>query len=303
VIAVGAARGETIDTTRAPRPSRRPGRPPPARRRTVAILEHDWIRGDTVIGYFAPRPPVEPEAGTEPADTAVTLQRLVARGAAQSLYRIAREGTEPGPRGPWVNYLSGSVIELTFADGELDVASVEGLRRGLYLEPVAAGAGAAAARRAPPRPEDGPAGSPADDAGRRHPGSSPQDLEGQDLVGLLALRVLADRAGGGGQWLPLPALLARAEEERARSNGDAGQGAERLHPSRHVEAVRTLAAEGLVEVGRSARAAARAAGTEGTGITTYVRLAAELRAMDDLRARLDSLLDRPLSRCTASGGS
>jgi LPS export ABC transporter ATP-binding protein len=126
-------------------------------------------------------------------------------------------------------------------------------------------------------------------------GSPAPALEGQPLIGLLALRVLADQEGGGGQWIPLAALLARAEEERARSNGDAGQGAERLHPSRHVEAVRTLAAEGLVEVGRSARAAARAAGTEGTGITTYVRLAAELRAMDDLRARLDSLLDRRLA--------
>ena len=35
-----------------------------------------------------------------------------------------------------MNYLAGETIELTFAKGELDVAQVTGLRRGLYLDPA-----------------------------------------------------------------------------------------------------------------------------------------------------------------------
>jgi hypothetical protein len=154
VVAIGTARGETIDTTRATVEAavQAPAAPAPA---PVAILEGDWIRGDTVIGFFAPRD-ARPE-GAEPADTAVTLQRLVARGSAQSLYRASGEGAEPGPEGRGINYLSGEVIELRFADGELEVAEVEGLRRGLYLEPVAAEAQEPRPRAEPP-PARGRAG-------------------------------------------------------------------------------------------------------------------------------------------------
>jgi lipopolysaccharide export system protein LptA len=144
VVALGAARGETIDTLRV-RAEPTAGADAP-----LALLENDWIRGDTVIGFFAPRAP-DPEA-TEAADTSVTLQRLVARGAAQSLYRAAREGGEANPESRGINYLSGAVIELTFEEGELQVAEVEGLRRGLYLEPEAPGGREAApgSGRAPP---------------------------------------------------------------------------------------------------------------------------------------------------------
>jgi lipopolysaccharide export system ATP-binding protein len=124
-------------------------------------------------------------------------------------------------------------------------------------------------------------------------------LEGQPLFGLLALRVLAAHEGGGGHWIPLPALLSRAEEERARWTGEAGQAADGrnagIHPSRSVDTVRALATEGLVEVGRSARAVARAERGDGAGATTYVRLAAGLRAMEDLRARLEALLESRLA--------
>jgi hypothetical protein len=68
------------------------------------------------------------------------MERLVARGAAQSLYHVAPEaGSEPGTL-PGINFLSAAVIELLFADGQVQVADVSGLRRGLYLEPLAAGA-------------------------------------------------------------------------------------------------------------------------------------------------------------------
>jgi lipopolysaccharide export system protein LptA len=151
VIALGAARGETIDTLRV-QTEPPAGSPAPGAAARLALLENDWIRGDTVIGYFVPRAPGAEASGAE--DAGVTLQRLLARGAAQSLYRAAPEGDEANPENRGINYLSGAVIELTFEDGELQVAEVQGLRRGLYLEPEAAGG-----RRAAPAAGQAPAGA------------------------------------------------------------------------------------------------------------------------------------------------
>jgi lipopolysaccharide export system protein LptA len=124
------------------------------------LVENDWIVGDTITGYFtaieAPaavdtvtagpdgitEPVMEPGALTQDGarDTTLVMERMVARGAAQSLYHVAPEaGSEPGTL-PGINFLSAAVIELLFADGQVQVADVSGLRRGLYLEPLAADA-------------------------------------------------------------------------------------------------------------------------------------------------------------------
>ena len=102
---------------------------------SLALISRDWIRGDTVIGYFEAGggPAVE---GVEP-DTAVVLRRLVASGSAQALYRVQRDQTVDQKA---VNYLSGEIIELSFDEGELQVAEVTGMRRGLYLDPIPPGA-------------------------------------------------------------------------------------------------------------------------------------------------------------------
>ena len=131
VIAIGRARGESIDTTAAPAEL-------PAAGDSALIAHSDWILGDTIVGYFASRDST-PSATT--ADTAIVLKRIVAHGDAQSLYRLENRDTThhapaaaPAKRG--LNYLAGEMIELTFSAGELEVANVTGLQRGLYLDPT-----------------------------------------------------------------------------------------------------------------------------------------------------------------------
>lgn len=135
VIAIGNARGEALDTV-APLAIPQIGDSTATRLAAVpAILENDWVVGDTIIGYFA-----RVDTADVPTDSAdVQLTRLVASGFAQALYRAApeeAENDEPADAPPGVNYLSGKVIELNFAEGELHLAVVTSLRKGLYLEPL-----------------------------------------------------------------------------------------------------------------------------------------------------------------------
>jgi hypothetical protein len=92
------------------------------------------------------------------------LKRTVARGSALSLYRIdqkkpaaAADTTGAGARAPerkGINFLSGSEIELTFEGGQLMVADVRGLEKGLYLDPnQTLGARPTATPPAEPAPE------------------------------------------------------------------------------------------------------------------------------------------------------
>jgi hypothetical protein len=137
VVAVGNARGEATDTLGVP-----PGRiEAPAPAGDLASGEHDWIVGDTVTGYFAAVP--IPDAGAEERlDVAengdpqreVRLERIIALGSARSLYRVQNDRPDVGGR-PGINYLIGDTIELTFDEGQLQVADVRGLDRGLFLDP------------------------------------------------------------------------------------------------------------------------------------------------------------------------
>jgi hypothetical protein len=217
VIAIGDARGESIDTTRArvarpdstgaaasavdsaaarvaaraPTPAAAPARADSAARRdttataarpsagSLALTDSDWIVGDTITGFFATVPdtakakeaagtpaPAKP-AGAKP-DSTVELQRIVARGNALSLYRIQQKqsGTATPPDStqarPGINFLSGSEIELTFKAGELEVADVKGLEKGLYLDPArpARPAPAEEGSTEPAKPSAPPQGNP-----------------------------------------------------------------------------------------------------------------------------------------------
>jgi lipopolysaccharide export system protein LptA len=139
VVAIGRARGESIDTlvSREARvaaldvdtavvaePDPSPAVPAAPR----GLIDHDWIRGDTIIGYFASAAP------TEKGDTTAVLERIVARGSALSLYRVEKENTSPDAR-RGINFLSGNEIVLTFAAGELELAEVDGLGTGVFLDP------------------------------------------------------------------------------------------------------------------------------------------------------------------------
>lgn len=120
----------------------------------LRLVQNDWITGDTITGYFTsvvespqdsvpsvgeelePVPLVDAMAtDTVASDTTLVLERLVAVGAARSLYHVApEEDAAPGTL-PGLNFLSAAHIELIFGEGQVQVANVEGLRRGLYLDP------------------------------------------------------------------------------------------------------------------------------------------------------------------------
>lgn len=159
VVAIGSARGESIDTTAAasvgrdaiaeidPLPIRAaPGTPDD-------LIGRDWIRGDTIIGFFAAADTTTAERVS--GDTTVVLERIIALGSALSLYRVDREDDAAGSR-KRLNFLAGDSIELTFAEGELEIASVDGLQKGILLDP--APPAAEPARTANGRPAPAPGG-------------------------------------------------------------------------------------------------------------------------------------------------
>lgn len=140
VIAIGSAVGEARDTLEAGGSTDLlvTAGPPLTITEGSVPVDRDWILGDTIIGYFsavAASPPAQPESSAAERDE-LQLDRILARGTARSLYRVARNEVPGEP--PSLNYLAGDTIELTLTAGELDVANVEGLRRGVYLEPVSA---------------------------------------------------------------------------------------------------------------------------------------------------------------------
>lgn len=212
VVAIGNARGESIDTTGTGAPAVAPAdsavggapadsavaAPPRAPADSVIpvagnaldrvqagdslpaataaeLVENDWIVGDTITGYFlatavAPDSAAPPEelAAAPPAeaDTTVVLERLVAVGSARSLYHVAPEEGSPPDAREGLNFLSAARIELSFADGRVQVANVSGLRRGMYLEPLAVATQPAA---------EGASDTPADEAPEVPP---PAETEG-----------------------------------------------------------------------------------------------------------------------------
>jgi len=176
VNAVGSAKGESWDTV-AVRVVRvdsggaagvappRPMTEPPS-----ALHEKDVLTADTIIAFFrdsaaaadsarrgaeprdsvrlAGRPATPPPAAGDTAKT--ELERLLAIGNAHSLYRMRNDSTRSdstrrADQRPGLNYLIGDRIDLTFKDGEVDLAHVLGLKQGMYLDPDNAPADSAAA--------------------------------------------------------------------------------------------------------------------------------------------------------------
>lgn len=165
VVAIGRARGESIDTTRAAAADTTlatdttavaDAAPGVASDTLVAespaeggLIDRDWIVGDTIIGYFEQADTLTTGA---PADTGAVLRRIVASGMAQSLYRVQPQEGAPAGQRQGINYLAGDLIELDFEDGELHVAEVTGLRRGVYLDPAPPPTAAPAPTPGPARP-------------------------------------------------------------------------------------------------------------------------------------------------------
>lgn len=149
VLAVGAGRGESLraDTTAAG---------VAAREALPEVLRNDWIEGDTILAFFVPtglEAPSDPAAvdslpappAPEVADTTEAryrLDRLVARGNARSLYRVAASDSTAAPDGARaIHYVLGRTIVVTMTDGEVERMDVEG-PRGIHLEPRGGSPGA-----------------------------------------------------------------------------------------------------------------------------------------------------------------
>ena len=153
VTAIGRAAGESWDTLAVRGPNPGDATAPD----TVAGLplgEKDLIFADTIIGWFRPDSLAADSAATDsvprdtltalPRDTAAAdtarqrdaeLERMLAFGDARSLYRLRPGRDDPPEQRRGINYVIADTIDLTFTDGEVDIATVRGLKRGLYLDP------------------------------------------------------------------------------------------------------------------------------------------------------------------------
>jgi lipopolysaccharide export system protein LptA len=172
VIAIGTAEGQSWDTLQVAGPAPADTTAPD----TVgglALGEQDLIFADTIIGFFegdstaadsaagdsaaAPSRPAGPRvlgdsirqapdsAGARPipppvarADSSAQLERMLAYGSARSLYRMrpSREEAQDTTRKRGINYVIADTIDLSFVDGEVEIATVRGLKRGVYLDPL-----------------------------------------------------------------------------------------------------------------------------------------------------------------------
>lgn len=104
------------------------------------VIARDWLRGDTITGYFVREPvPVEERDPVEMAgdsvETRSVLDRLVAvgpEGRARSLYRVREEKDRSEPS---VNYLVANRIILIMSNGEVKDVEAEGPIQGMHLQP------------------------------------------------------------------------------------------------------------------------------------------------------------------------
>ncbi|HEX5870774.1 MAG TPA: hypothetical protein VFY65_10180, partial [Longimicrobium sp.] len=72
--------------------------------------------------------------------TEAELERMLALGSARSLYRMrpSREEAADSTTKLGINYVIADTIDLSFVDGEVEIATMRGLKRGVYLDPVKA---------------------------------------------------------------------------------------------------------------------------------------------------------------------
>jgi len=101
------------------------------------VARSDWMEGDTVIATFVRVAPV-PDQPVDSTRDDYRLERLVALGAARSLYRLLPSDStvRPGLDPPAVSYVTGRVITIVMNEGEVDRMEVVGPTEGWHLEPT-----------------------------------------------------------------------------------------------------------------------------------------------------------------------
>lgn len=118
VIAVGNAYGERLDSLASGLPE---------------FASRDWLRGDTIHGYFGAD--TTARAAAQDAERRRVIEKLVAVGTgegAQSLHKIRDEG-QAGP--PSINFLIARRITVAFEKGEVEAVDAEGDLKGIHLQP------------------------------------------------------------------------------------------------------------------------------------------------------------------------
>lgn len=91
---------------------------------TVTSSERDWISGDTILARF--------DSAATGDTTRAVPRELIASGSARSFYQF---GNPEGLRErPTMNYVTGRVITIAFADGEVSTVTVTDQAHGVYLE-------------------------------------------------------------------------------------------------------------------------------------------------------------------------
>jgi hypothetical protein len=102
--------------------------------------ERDWIRGDTLIARF--------DSVAAGDTTQPRLLELFASGEASAYYQIAPDSGDRSR--PGVNYVTGRVLRLEFAEREVESVTVTDQVSGVYLAPLPPGATGATGSNRPP---------------------------------------------------------------------------------------------------------------------------------------------------------
>ncbi|MEJ2153444.1 MAG: hypothetical protein P8Y29_11000, partial [Gemmatimonadota bacterium] len=131
VVASGRARGvslarDSLNTDEAPE-----------------VVTSDWLVGDTIIATFRSAPAAGEDTavaqvGAEPAGREYELERLEARGAARTLYRLAPSDSTRARADSRlaIHYVVGEAITIEMIGGEVERMRVRGQTQGIHLEPL-----------------------------------------------------------------------------------------------------------------------------------------------------------------------
>ncbi|PHX97921.1 MAG: hypothetical protein CK531_01125 [Gemmatimonadetes bacterium] len=112
----------------------------------VRSRERDWFAGDTIIAEFD-------SVATRDTSSATRIRSLVAKGSARSWQQSARSGVPVPDSTPAINYITGRMITVSFAeDRSLDRLSVLDQVTGLLVQPSA---DTTRAKPAPKKPGSG----------------------------------------------------------------------------------------------------------------------------------------------------
>jgi len=142
VWAIGNARGESLARDSLNTPD------------TPELIRRDWLEGDTIVAIFVPADTAQGPEGAEADSASYRLDRLVARGGARSLYRLAAtdstqatdstravegeaEGEAAGEERMAIHYVTGDEITIVMKEGEVERMEVAGDTHGIHMEPVA----------------------------------------------------------------------------------------------------------------------------------------------------------------------